>query len=158
MKHVSIIPYRDEFAGAFKSINQDWLEQYGLMEPRDLEILDHPRETILDDGGAIFLAEAEGEIIGTAALMREHAGVFELVKMGVVSNYRGRGVSRLLLDACLHKARQHKARKLILFSNHQLVAALALYEKYGFRQVEVTGSPFETADVKMELVLPALSS
>lgn len=35
----------------------------------------------------------------------------------------------------------------------RLETALKLYEKYGFRHVEVTGAPFETADVKMELIL-----
>ena len=49
------------------------------------------------------------------------------------------------------KVKELGGQKLILFSNHQLQTALKLYTKYGFKNVEVTDSPFETADVKMEL-------
>jgi hypothetical protein len=45
------------------------------------------------------------------------------------------------------------AVKIELFSNHQLKNALKLYEKYGFGYIEMKGSPFETADIKMELIL-----
>jgi ribosomal protein S18 acetylase RimI-like enzyme len=58
-----------------------------------------------------------------------------------------------LIETCLQKAKEIGAKKLSLFSNHQLLTALKLYEKYGFYYVEVEDSPFETADIKMELVL-----
>src|SRR5712672_1924091 len=48
---------------------------------------------------------------------------------------------------------KQKAKKIFLYSNSQLQTALKLYEKYGFRHVPVTGAPFVTADVKMELIL-----
>jgi ribosomal protein S18 acetylase RimI-like enzyme len=57
------------------------------------------------------------------------------------------------METCLNKAKELGVKKLVLFSNHQLKMALGLYEKYGFRHVEVKDSPFETADVKMELIL-----
>ncbi len=153
MTKLRIIPYNDQHADDFKRINWQWLEQYNLLEPRDIEVLSNPKETILDAGGAIFIAEYDGKVIGTAALMREHDGTVELAKMGVIEEFRGRGISKLLLDACLQKARDWKARKVVLFSNHQLSSALSLYKKYGFRDIPVTGSPFDTADVKMELKL-----
>lgn len=148
-----MIPYGDEHASAFRSINEEWLAGYGLLESHDVEVLTNPRATILDQGGVIFLAELDHQIVGTAALMKEDDGVYELVKMGVIAGYRGRGISRLLLNACLEKARELGARKIILFSNSRLTTAIALYEKYGFMHIPVTGSPFETADVKMELRL-----
>ncbi len=52
-----------------------------------------------------------------------------------------------------HDALYEAFRKLNLFSNHQLKSALKLYEKYGFGYVEMKNSPFETADIKMELIL-----
>jgi putative acetyltransferase len=153
MTQLQIIHYTDQHQQAFKELNSEWLERYGLMEPRDLETLDDPHGTILKHGGVIYLAESEGRIIGSAALMKEHEGVYELAKMSVAAEYRGKGISKLLLQKCLHKARELKAHKVTLFSNHQLKTAIALYEKFGFRHVPVEDSPFETADVKMELVL-----
>ena len=116
-------------------------------------VLDDPEGTILDRGGFIWMAEADGRIVGSAGLMKEHEGVYELAKMAVTADYRGRGISKLLIETCLDKAREIGAQKLTLFSNHQLQTAIGLYEKYGFRHVAVHDSPFETADVRMELIL-----
>jgi N-acetylglutamate synthase-like GNAT family acetyltransferase len=153
MTNVRIIPYADRYEEDFRQLNREWLEQYHLLEAHDEAILNNPRETILNTGGVIFLAESDGLIVGTSALMKEHEGVYELVKMGVAKEYQGKGISRLLLNKCIEEARMLKAKKLILFSNHQLKNALALYEKYGFEYIEVEDSPFQTADIKMELYL-----
>jgi GNAT superfamily N-acetyltransferase len=93
------------------------------------------------------------EIIATAGLWKENETDYELVKMYVDHRFRGRGISKLLLDRCLQEAKQLKAKKIFLYSNSQLKTALQLYEKYGFQHVAVIDSPFETADVKMELEL-----
>jgi putative acetyltransferase len=149
----TIINYEDKYAPAFKSMNLEWLDKYHLTESHDLMVLDDPRGTIIDRGGCIFLAMEGEEVAGSAALMKEHDGVYELAKMTVTTQHQGKGISRLLIEKCLTKAKELGASKLILFSNHQLTTALGLYEKYGFRHVEVTDSPFATADVRMELVL-----
>jgi putative acetyltransferase len=150
---VEIIEYSEDHQCAFKAINVEWLERYNLMESHDMAILDDPKKYILDTGGVIYLARLNGDIVGSAALIKEHDGVFELVKMAVVPQLRNQGISKLLLEKCILKARSLKAKKIILFSNHQLQAALSLYEKYGFTHIPVVGSPFATADIKMELKL-----
>lgn len=148
-----IIPYADKHQSVFKALNLDWLDRFNLTEARDLEVLDRPRETILNEGGVIFLAEENGEIIGSAALMREHNNTYELAKMAVAKDFRGQGISKRLLEACLDYARRAGAKKVVLFSNHQLKAALGLYERSGFTYVELKDSPFKTADIKMEMDL-----
>ena len=150
---INIIPYESHHAAIFKQLNLEWLDKYHLTESHDLMVLDDPQGTILDRGGVILLAEYEGEIIGTVALMKEHGNEYELAKMAVAPRMQGRGISKILITAILEEAKTMGVEKLILFSNHQLVAALSLYKKFGFNHVDVTGSPFTTADVKMELVL-----
>jgi N-acetylglutamate synthase-like GNAT family acetyltransferase len=150
---IKIIPYRSEHHAQFKQLNLEWLDHYNLTESHDLMILDDPQRTILDNGGYIWMAEADGTIVGSAGLMKEEEGVYELVKMAVTESYRGKGISRLLIERCLYKAREIGAKKVTLFSNHQLERAIGLYEKYGFNHVEVVNSPMETADVRMELIL-----
>lgn len=149
---VKIIEYKDEYHDAFRQLNLLWLERYNLKELPDVMVLDDPRGMILNQGGYIWLASANEEIIGSAALMKEHDGVYELAKMSVSNAWQGRGISKLLIETCLRKAKALKAKKVELFSNHQLTAALKLYERYGFYYVEMKDSPFKTADVKMELV------
>ena len=148
---IELIEYIEKYHSDFKKLNLEWLDKYNLTESHDLMVLNDPRGTILDRGGFIWLAKAGDEIVGSAALMNEGHGIFELAKMSVTKNWQGKGISKLLIEACLKKAKEIGVKKLTLFSNHQLQKALKLYEKYGFKNVEVKDSPFETADVKMEL-------
>ncbi len=150
---VRIVPYRSEHHSVFKQLNLEWLDHYQLTESHDLMILDDPKGTVLDRGGYIWMAEADGKIVGSAGLMKEEDGVYELVKMAVTKSHRGKGISRLLIERCLYKARELGAKKVTLYSNHQLQTAIGLYEKYGFHHVELVNSPMETADVRMELIL-----
>jgi GNAT superfamily N-acetyltransferase len=77
----------------------------------------------------------------------------DLKIFAVTENYRRKGISRLLIEKCLDKAREIGAAKITLYSNHQLETAISLYKKYGFLHVELVNSPLETADVRMELIL-----
>jgi len=148
-----IIEYRNEHHEIFRLLNIEWLEHYHLLEDHDSMVLDDPQGTILDGGGVIYLAEVDGKIVGSAALMKEDDAYYELAKMAVTKEYRGRGISRLLIEKCLAAAKKMNAKHITLFSNHQLKTAIDLYQKYGFRHIDVIDSPFETADVKMELTL-----
>ncbi len=150
---IKIIPYSRQYQPEFKRLNAEWLEQYGLMESHDLEILDDPDGTVIAGGGCIFLAMDGENVAGTAGLWKENEKEYELVKMAVDPDYRGQGISRKLMDHCLEEAKKRNAQKLFLYSNSQLKTALQLYEKYGFKYVPVTNAPFLTADVKMELIL-----
>ena len=150
---IEIVEYRDEYFSQFRNLNLEWLDGYHLTESHDLMVLDDPRGTIIERGGAIFLARAGDEIVGSAALMKEHEGIYEFAKFAVTKNWQGKGISKLLIEKCLSKAKEINAKKISLFSNHQLTTAIKLYEKYGFKHIPVTDSPFSTADVKMELIL-----
>jgi GNAT superfamily N-acetyltransferase len=150
---IEIIDYSDQYAEDFKRLNLEWLEKYNLLETHDQEVIDDPRGTILNTGGAIYLAKAGDAIVGSAGLAKTGIAELELAKMAVTPAWQGKGISRLLIEKCLEKAKALGAEKVSLFSNHQLTTAIGLYEKYGFRHVEVADSPFATADVKMELDL-----
>jgi ribosomal protein S18 acetylase RimI-like enzyme len=149
-----IIPFEKKYQPDFKKLNMEWLEKYNLVETHDLEILDDPEGTVLSRGGCIFLALDGEKVVGTAGLWKENEEEYELVKMTVDPEYRGQGISKILLETCLEEAKKRNARKIFLYSNSQLQTALHLYTKYGFHHVEVTDAPFLTADVKMELSLP----
>ena len=150
---IEIIDYRDEYEADFKKLNLEWLDKYSLTESHDLEILNDPRKMILDTGGCIFLAKSGNEIVGSSALIHEGQGLYELAKMAVTTAFQGKGISKMLIEKCLAAAKKFKAAKLILFSNSQLTTASSLYEKYGFKHIAATDSPFLTADIKMELSL-----
>lgn len=148
-----IIEYESKYQPDFYRLNITWLDKYQLTETHDVDILNDPEGMIINKGGFIWLAKDGDAIVGSAALIKETDDIFELAKMAVDDTHQGKGISKLLITVCIKKAKAIGAKKLELFSNHQLTTALALYEKYGFRHVKVTNSPFETADVKMEMTI-----
>jgi len=150
---IEIIDYAGEYANDFRDLNLEWLDKYNLTESHDLEVINHPKEAILDKGGYIFLAREKARIVGTAGIANEGDSVYELVKMAVAPEFRGKGISKMLIEKCLNKARELKAKKMFLYSNSQLQTAISLYKKYGFVHVDATNSPLLTADIKMELTL-----
>ena len=150
---IEIILFEDKYAHDFRRMNLEWLYQYNLAESHDLEVLNDPRATIIEPGGCIFLAKENNIIAGSAALVKAGEDCYELAKMSVDAGFRGMGISKLLMNRCIEEAHLRKAKKLVLFSNHQLTTALNLYTQFGFKNIPVTDSPFVTADVKMELIL-----
>jgi ribosomal protein S18 acetylase RimI-like enzyme len=73
--------------------------------------------------------------------------------MAVSPFFQGKGISRLLIENCLQAAHASGAKRIYLQSNSQLTTAIALYEKYGFKNIPVKDAHYVTADVMMELLL-----
>lgn len=150
MQEISIIPFEERYAADFKSLNVEWLNKYELCEPADISMLENYKAEILDTGGVIFLAKSGDKIVGTAALIQEKPGEFELAKMAVSPAFQGKGISKLLIEACLSAAATLGAVKIYLVSNSKLTTAVTLYEKYGFEHVPVIDNHYSNADVRME--------
>lgn len=151
---ISVIEFQSKYAGDFKQLNLEWLNKFGLTEAADLLMLDNPQKEIIDTGGCIFLAMLAEKVVGSAALLNEIFGVYELAKMAVSPAFRGKGISKLLIEACLNKAKLLGAERIYLSSNSQLTTALKLYEKYGFKYIVVKDTHYATADIMMELLTP----
>jgi len=148
-----IIDYQDKYIKDFQRLNLEWLEKFNLVESHDIEILNHPLENVINRGGFLFLLKEGDVIIGTAGIFKISDAEYELIKMSVAPEHRGKKYGDMLLEKCMAKAKEMKASKIILFSNSNLQTAIRLYEKFGFKHVAVLDAPFETADIKMELYL-----
>lgn len=151
---LAIREYEDELAADFYAINEEWISSMFTLEEKDRAILEHPRETIVDPGGAIFFVEsAELGVVGTCALMKVAPGVFELTKMGVRPSARGRKAGELLLSTALARANAMGIETLYLLTNTKCVAAIRLYEKFGFRHdaeiMRAYGAAYARSDVAM---------
>ncbi len=148
-----IIDYKDRYQEDFRRLNLEWLEKFNLVESHDLEVLNHPRDNVIDGGGFIFLLKDNDAIIGSAGILKINDEEFELIKMYVLPEYRGKKYGEMLLQHCIAKAKQINASKIILYSNSKLQTAIRMYEKFGFKHLAPINTPFETADIKMEMVL-----
>jgi GNAT superfamily N-acetyltransferase len=150
---VKIIDYLPEYQYAFRELNVEWITQYFKMEAADYQSLDHPQTYILDKGGYILFAVYEGLAIGTCALIRKDEHTFELAKMAVAPEGKGKGIGYKLGLAAIEKAKQAGAAKLYLESNTILKPAISLYQKLGFKKVTGPPSPYERSNIQMELSL-----
>jgi N-acetylglutamate synthase-like GNAT family acetyltransferase len=128
-----IVEFRDELAGLFHEINAEWIEAMFAMEDVDRHVLQNPRETIIETGGAILFVESDGHgIVGAGALRWDTPGQLELTKMGVKSDLRGLKAGEFLLNALIDRAIVMQPERLFLLTNKQCEAAIHLYEKAGF--------------------------
>ena len=89
--------YTPNDAAAFRDLNLAWVEAFFTVEDEDRAQLEDPQTHILDKGGAILIAEYEGEAVGTVGLVPGHGdGVLELIKMSARSDIQGKGIGRAL--------------------------------------------------------------
>lgn len=139
----------------FRSLNQAWIEQHFVLEDEDRRQLEDPVQAYIEPGGVILIAELEGRPVGCVAIVPDGTGAWELSKMAVAPELRGRGVGRALLERTISRARDLGAESLFLGSSRKLPNAVHLYEALGFRHVapETLHLPYDRADVFMALML-----
>lgn len=150
---MEIVKWKEEFAGDFISLSIEWLKKYVRVEPADEEILYHPHEAVLDKGGMIFFAREDETNIGTVSMIKMGEGTYELAKLAVTESFKGRHMGDKLMEAAIGFAKENNAEKIILFTNSNLIPAIHLYYKYGFRDIPLTDNEYEESDMKMELIL-----
>jgi ribosomal protein S18 acetylase RimI-like enzyme len=150
---IDIIPFEPQYAIHFYDLNVAWLEKYFYVEPYDEKVLRNPKEYILQNGGFIFFAKVNSEILGTVAFINQGT-YFELSKMAVKPAYQGKKTGMQLMDYCIEFARAQQWDSITLYSHRSLVAAIFLYKKIGFEEVALEEDVhYERADIKMRFKL-----
>ncbi|MGB6267990.1 MAG: GNAT family N-acetyltransferase [Olleya sp.] len=152
---LKIIPFDSKYSKNFYLLNREWLQTHFYVEPFDEEVLSKPNAYIIDKGGFIFFAKLNNQIVGTYAFMplKNEAG-FELTKMAVLPSLRGQKIGQQLLQHCINFAKQHRFKRLLLYSSTKLENAIYLYRKFGFKEIPVEKNcPYERCDIKMEFDL-----
>ena len=152
-QEIEIIPFEDKYSKYFYDLNAEWLKKYFYIESYDKKVLSNPREFVLNPGGFIFFAKFNSEIVGVISLINQKT-YFELSKMAVSPKYQGLKIGQKLMDFCIAFAKNKQWKSITLYSHRSLKAAINLYKKVGFKEVEVEKDVhYKRADIKMFLDL-----
>ena len=86
--------------------------------------------------GPIWVAEIDGDLIGTAAAILQETGSLYVRGMAVVPEFTGRGAGAALLSAIEEFAAESRCQRLYLRTTPFLDRAISLYRSHGFRFID----------------------
>lgn len=115
--------------------------------------MDNPKEMVIDRGGHILFVKYNNAIVGTCALVNFGDGKYELSKMAIDTSVQGLGLGKKLGNAVIERAKELNANLVFLESNTKLKPAINLYRKLGFKEIPREDSPYDRANIYMELEL-----
>lgn len=154
-KNIEIVSFKDEYTKDFEILNKGWIEEYFVVEEKDKRTLQNPQKYILDEGGHILVALYKEKIVGVCALLKmdDEKYDYELAKMIVSKEVRGKGIGFILGKEAIIKAKELEGKRIFLQTNTLLTPAITLYKKLGFKQIATYKSDYERSNYQMELVL-----
>jgi RimJ/RimL family protein N-acetyltransferase len=107
---------------------------------------------------AVLVAEVDSRVVARLSLARDpHPASAHVADLGlmVAAAHRRRGIGRALLEAAVAWARRAGVRKLELHVFPHNSAALALYERFGFRREGVRKGHYQRGGRDLDAVLMA---
>lgn len=143
----------EDHCSDFIRLNEYWITEHFKLEESDRKLADDPYK-IVRDGGHILSLVADGKVVGVCALFKDSPHRFQLARMAVDPDERGKGYGEELMRAAIAEAKASGARSLYLLSNTILAPAIALYRKHGFRVISEGPHPvYARCNIVMELEL-----
>ncbi len=103
--------------------------------------------------GLYLLAFSDQQLAGGVGLRKFAPGICEMKRMYVYETFQGLGIGRRLCEAIIEAARQLEYTHMRLDTLSWLSAAVRLYERYGFIEIEAYRHNPEPQALYMELKL-----
>lgn len=134
MTEIEIRPFEPGDQAAVRALVLAGLADHvGVLDPTRNRDLDDIAATCLANGGVVIVAEHDGRITGTGALIPVEPGVCRLVRMSVAREARGQGLGKRLVRHLIEISRARGDRRILVETNDDWQDATALYRACGFR-------------------------
>ncbi|MFZ0543802.1 MAG: GNAT family N-acetyltransferase [Candidatus Promineifilaceae bacterium] len=109
-------------------------EHFGFINPNLNSDLNDIMSRYLQTGHSFVVGEEDGEIVGTAGLVRVSAEVCRIVRIAVRADKRRAGIGRMLIEYLLQLASEKQFIKVLVETNLDWYDAIRLYERCGFQE------------------------
>ena len=137
-EEIVVIDYKPSLKEHFFRLAGNWLLEvlYGRLEDEDKFTLNNPDKAYLLDGGFVFYALLNKNVVGCVALKRLDENTFEFAKLYVDKPARNSGVATRLIERCISRCKENAAAQLWLQTTMSMQEAHKLYYKLGFKDME----------------------
>lgn len=148
-----VLAWHPDYQPYFEQFNKAWISRNYTLEPIDRAVLEHPQEHILAHGGDIIFVALGNDMAGTVAYKQVDENTVEMTKMAVDDAFQGRKLGWLLAKTIMERAALAGYTRMILYSNTKQAAAVAMYRKLGFEEMELESGGYERCNIKMGIDL-----
>lgn len=135
VENLLIRPFQPEDQAAAHRLIQEGLAEHfddfdSALNP-DLEDI---AANYLKRGCLFLIAELDGELVGTGALIAEREHVGRIVRVSVVKDHRKMGIGRLITENLVSAAHQFRYEQIVVETNDDWFDAIRLYQSCGFEE------------------------
>ncbi len=111
-------------------------EHFGRINPSLNPDLNDINDTYVEAGHYFVVAEIDGQIVGTAALVEEKPHIGRIVRVTVSPEQRRAGIGHQLVEHLLQSAVEKQFSQILVETNLDWYDAIRLYERCGFREFD----------------------
>lgn len=141
--NIKIVLFADKYQADIDifmaQIKDEFVEDISIRNPDSKKI----SELALRPNERYWVALSSNKAIGTLGLIVIASDIVVLKRMFILSEFRGKGVAKRMLDTTIDWAQANGVRSIYLGTMSQFKAAQKFYEKHGFKVIEKNKLPNE---------------
>ncbi len=111
-------------------------EHFGWIDETRNPDVDDIAANYIERGDTFLIAEMDGALVGTGALITENTDTGRIVRMSVSRIYRRKGIGRALVSHLLDLAKSKKFAQVLVSTNQEWEDAISLYRHCGFKEYQ----------------------
>ena len=150
---MKIIEYDSKYKDKFIEYNKDWIINiFGTLEKEDEETFENI-EKELENGAMIYFSIENEDVLATCMSKPIQCDTWEICKLASNKHRNHKGAGSAVFEVSMNWAIEHGAKRLILFTNRKLKPAIHIYEKFGFRELNLDDYRYSRGDIAFEKII-----